>query len=197
MATRREFLQAGIAASALSLTSSAHIVSAASDSDPVAGQRPGRRPLYGVIFDHRYQESVAFGAEAEALGYQIHGIGGDITDLWYKHLSVRWKTGPAAIAGLTDEPALFCLERLAWDYQMRVVYQAAHDRRPGGAVTASRNWPRELARTFANHTSDADALRIGGGPPFVMGSTAVSDGDPEPLVSWIIAPRARAQQNLV
>ena len=188
MATRREFLQAGIAVSALSLTSSAGLSSAGPERAPATGASPGRRSLYRVIFDHRYQESVAFGAEAEALGYRIHGIRGDITDLWYEQLSVHWKTTPAAIAGLTDEPALFCLERLAWDHAMRVVSRAIHER--GGAMTAAPNWPRETARRLASRSPDSP--QVGRSLPFVMGSTTIADGDPEPLISWIIAPREDA-----
>ena len=192
MATRREFLHAGLAASAFSLTAAGRIASAVPQHDPAAGQSLGRLSLDRVIFDHRYRESVAFAAEAGALGYRTHGIRGDITDLWYAHLSVGWKTAPASIAGLTDEPALFCLERLSWDYGLRVIYHVVHTRPSDGALASPASWPRESARTLANPSPDA--LRMGSGAPFVMGATAVSDGDLEPLVSWIIAQRERAQE---
>ncbi len=51
----------------------------------------------------------------------MRAICGDVTDLWFNELSVRWKQGPAPIAGLTARNSLFCLERLAWDASMRVV----------------------------------------------------------------------------
>jgi len=195
MTTRREVLQAGMAAWAWSLTSSAEGVLAASGNSGASGRPLGRIPLERIVFDHQYQESVAFAAEARALGCPTHGIRGDVTGLWCEHLSVLWKSAPAPVAGLTDEPALFCLERLAWDYRMRVVYHAIHDRRSTGVVTPEVTWPRELARTLAHQSPGS--LRIGEAPSFVMGMTAVPEGDPEPLVSWIIAPRDLAQGILV
>ena len=51
----------------------------------------------------------------------MHGIRGDITDLWFHDLDPQWKKQPVAIAGLTAHGPLFCLERLAWDHGMRVV----------------------------------------------------------------------------
>jgi hypothetical protein len=137
MASRREFLQAGLAASLLPV-----VGSAAEASNPP-------QLFYKVIFDERFPASVAFGVEWISRGAAVHAIRGDITDLWFRDLDLRWKQqGPAAIAGLTAHGPLFCLERLAWDHGMRVasrVQQAAHD------------------------------------------------GDGEPLISWVIAPKKRAQ----
>ena len=111
MASRREFLQAGIAACML----------------PIAGTAgtPSLR-LYKVIFDQRFPSSREFAEEARSLGLSLHAIEGDITDLWFHDLSLRWKQEPAAIAGLTAHGPLFCLERLAWDHGMRVVHRASH-----------------------------------------------------------------------
>jgi len=89
---------------------------------------PVRPPisLYKVIFDRRFPSSREFGAEARKLGLPVHEIEGDITDLWYHDLSLRWREEPVAIAGLTAHGPLFCLERLAWDHRMRVVFRARH-----------------------------------------------------------------------
>lgn len=78
-------------------------------------------PFYKVIFDHRFPASVEFGSEMANMGAAVHGIHGDITDLWFHDLDHRWKQGPAPIAGLTEHGPLFCLERLAWDHGMRVL----------------------------------------------------------------------------
>ncbi len=118
MASRREFIQAGIAASVLPMA--------------VAGRNlsPGERGaevnldhanFYKVIFDERFPASVAFGEEWKAQGAAVHAIRGDITDLWFHDLDLQWKKRPVAIAGLTAHGPLFCLERLAWDHGMRVV----------------------------------------------------------------------------
>ena len=77
-------------------------------------------PLYKVIYDERFPASVAFADQARRHGLPVHGIRGDITALWFHDLDLRWKQGPAAIAGLTDANALFCLDLLARDRGMRV-----------------------------------------------------------------------------
>jgi hypothetical protein len=80
-------------------------------------------PLYKVIYDRRFAASVTYGAVAARRGLSTHAINGDMTGIWYHDLHPRWKQGPAAIAGLTAHGPLFCLERLSWDFQMRVVFR--------------------------------------------------------------------------
>lgn len=123
MASRREFLQAGIAASLLPVAASA-AVSASEGTEPHCA-------FYKVIFDQRFPASVAFGEEWKARGAAVHVIRGDITDLWFHDLDLRWKQGPVAIAGLTAHGPLFCLERLAWDHRMRVVSRVAQGTQNG------------------------------------------------------------------
>ncbi len=81
------------------------------------------RPIYKVVSDVRFAESVAFGRQAEHLGTAVVRINGDITDFWFNDLSIRWKESKVAIAGLTAHGPIFCLERLAWDHGMRVVFR--------------------------------------------------------------------------
>lgn len=128
MPSRREFLQLGFAASVLPVT----IPDVAA---PIAG-RPSNAmtrltyPLYAVIADVRFRASVECGGDAERRGVRVVRIAGDISEFWFSDLSLRWRTEPAAIAGLTAHGPLFCLERLAWDHGMRVVYretQSQHD----------------------------------------------------------------------
>jgi hypothetical protein len=113
MASRREFLQAGIAASVVPL--------AIASSGIAPSQRENHPSFYKVIFDERFPASVAYGDEWKARGAAVHAIRGDITDLWFHDLDHRWKKQPVAIAGLTAHGPLFCLERLAWDHGMRVI----------------------------------------------------------------------------
>jgi hypothetical protein len=82
--------------------------------------------IYRVVCDERFPSSAAFGLEAERMGAQVVRIRGDITDFWFNDLSIRWKEGPIAIAGLTAHGPLFCLERFAWDHGMRVVLRRDH-----------------------------------------------------------------------
>ena len=51
-------------------------------------------------------------------------IKGDITDLYFHDLSLRWNRGPTTIAGLSTKASLFCLEMLARDRGMRLAYMA-------------------------------------------------------------------------
>ncbi len=124
MPSRREFLQAGIAASVLPITS---VNPTLTKPDEAVG-------FYKVIFDERFPSSVAFGQEWKARGAAVYGIRGDITDLWFHDLDLQWKKRPVPIAGLTAHGPLFCLERLAWDHGMRVVSRekqsATHDDEP-------------------------------------------------------------------
>jgi hypothetical protein len=116
MASRREFIQAGIAASILPMVVSAR----ESLHQPLFEAKS----FYKVVFDQRFPASVAFAREMNQLGAPIHAIDGDITDLWFHDLDAAWKKQPVAIAGLTAHGPLFCLERLAWDYGMRVVFRS-------------------------------------------------------------------------
>ena len=118
MTSRREFLQAGISATALPLASRA---ARAAELPAVERVHP-----YKVVYDGRFPDSIAFARRAETIGLSVHAIKGDVTRFWYDDLYYRWKKGPAAIAGLTGHGALFCLEHLARDQRMRVVFRAVH-----------------------------------------------------------------------
>jgi hypothetical protein len=118
MASRREFLHAGLVASLLPVGIQAS-EPAAQDAAPQ--DRVPRVSYYKVIFDERFPASVAFGEQWKAGGAPVHAIRGDITDLWFHDLDAQWKKQPVAIAGLTAHGPLFCLERLAWNHGMRVV----------------------------------------------------------------------------
>jgi hypothetical protein len=109
MSTRRQFLQCGVVAASLPFIAAAGIE-----------RKLLTTPLYKVIFDERFPASVAFADQVKREGLPVHCIRGDITSLWFHDLDLRWKQGPAAIAGLTDSNALFCLDLLARDKGMRV-----------------------------------------------------------------------------
>jgi hypothetical protein len=110
MANRRDVLTAGLVGSILPLSS---LASAAEAARPMQ--------IYRAIYDRRLASGRAFAAEAARRGWTTAAIEGDVTDLWYHDLSVRWRKGPAAIAGVTDANALFVLDHLARDAGMRVI----------------------------------------------------------------------------
>ena len=198
MANRREFLQAGLTALAVPLAAR----TAFSPRISAWTAEPSSTPLYKVIFDERFASCRIFASEAKKLGPPVHGIKGDITDVWFNDLAARWKTGPAAIAGLTAHGAIFCLERLAWDQRMRVVFRGEHSYGPDGHLDhvllappdvlrqtagldeSGPNWASRIASVvirFPANQSRAETMNI-------ITPLAKQADDPEQLISWVIAP---------
>jgi len=201
MSSRREFLQMGVAALALPISAHATLSPASSILDG----GPAATPLYKVVFDERFSSSRAFADEADRLGQSIHAIKGDMTDLWYHDLHARWKQEPVAIAGLTAHGPIFCLERLAWDHRMRVVFRADHRYRADGLVEHALSGPSSMLRRasalsdelnwsgeMANLVSRCPATRSQTSQSNVVGPTAKQTDDPDHLISWVIAPVHRA-----
>lgn len=53
----------------------------------------------------------------------MQALAGDITRFWHNELSGQWRKSPDAIAGVTGEDILFCLEQLARDNHLRVLWR--------------------------------------------------------------------------
>jgi len=204
MASRREFLQIGIAALALPISAHAALSPEAAQTESAVPVTP----LYKVIFDERFPASVAFGAQARSLGLPTHPVQGDITDLWFHDLDAQWKKKPAAVAGLTAQGALFCLERLAWDHGMRVVFRGNHQYLPDGAIEHALTGPERVVNETVALQHDGDdwaarvarlVARVPEGPStpakaMICGrATAPANVEPEGLISWVIAPVAGAR----
>jgi len=196
MASRREFLQMGVAALTLPIAAGGSLPSSISLSNGESSI-----PLYKMVFDERFAASRAFAKEAERLGVPIHGIKGDMTDLWYHDLYARWKEGPVAIAGMTAHGAIFCLERLAWDQRMRVVFRADHRVLPDGSIEHALSGPASMLRRAGRLSSERNwaeeiASIVTRCPPSrpqpslanVIGPTVKHADDPDHLISWLIAP---------
>jgi hypothetical protein len=150
---RREFLQAGIAVSLLPLLSQKGLSAA------------GPSAFDKVIFDQRFPKARNFAQQAREAGLDCVSIQGDITDLYFHDLSLRWNRGPTTIAGLSAKASLFCLEMLARDCGMRLAYFAG--------VLDSEPVP-DIPLDIADRKSAAFSI-IG--------------EDPEELALWVIAPR--------
>ena len=151
-----------------------------------------------AVIDERFAECRAFAAEMGSAGVATSAIRGDVAELWYQDLRVQLSKNPTPLAGLTDRPALFCLEELARDVGMRVIARVDHvieNRRaehkavgPVSLVAASRQLTTQLefGRTMARLFSRFDfseprdtAAQKRTGPFAPENQTA--------LVSWIIA----------
>lgn len=193
MTNRREFLRTAAALSAAPLAGRAAFA-----------QQHASALLDAVIFDSRHAAARGFGARAGLLGAPLRPIEGDITDLWQRELLPRWRQAPAALAGLTERPALFLLERLAWEHGLRVVFEAEHEPLPEGGTahrvgrsadpqlareltTAGAAWPSALADALV-----AAALVPAGDTRPTEAGLAAHLHEPTKLYSWTIAPRYAA-----
>ena len=199
MTSRREFLSLGV--SALALPISGRI--ALRSSGP-SGSDPLPMAFYKVLFDERFAACRAFSEEARRLGLEVHAIRGDVTHVWYNDLHARWKQGPVAIAGMTQKAALFCLDVMARDQRMQLVFLREHLHRsetradraqagPPGVKQPSSNvlaggpeWPAWMARLIGRFPSQSLRAKI---PPVTVPLVSAAD-DPGLLVSWVIAPRS-------
>lgn len=199
MTSRREFLQIGITASAWPLAAQAARAGATGGA--------GALPLYKVLYDGRFADSVRFAGAAAGLGIQTHAFEGDMTSFWYEDLYHEWRKTPAAIAGMTAHGPLFCLERLAWDKGMRVVFRAEHApgqtcvehelsgpldmlRRSVPLADAGGDWGAAMAEVVAHcprGRAEISAARLSSDAP---ASTSLHA---EALYTWVIAPATRGR----
>ncbi|HTA46808.1 MAG TPA: hypothetical protein VK789_30400 [Bryobacteraceae bacterium] len=85
-----------------------------------------RLALHKAIFDERFAECRAFAAELYNAGVVTSAIRGDVAKLWYHDLRVHLRENRLPVAGMTDRAALFCLEELARDVGMRLIFRADH-----------------------------------------------------------------------
>jgi hypothetical protein len=193
MTDRREFLQAAAVLSTAPLAARAAF----------AGLGHAAR-LDAVVVDSRHAAARVFGDFAALAGAPRREVQGDITDLWQRELVHRWREAPAALAGLTERPALFLLERLGWDHGLRVVFEAEHLPDATGGVqhrivqSNAVGLERELAAAGADWPAVlADALILSGAATkrdtLPSGAAMAANlGESTKLYSWIIAPRTAA-----
>lgn len=193
MTDRRTFLQTGI--TALALPTIARTAFSLPLSVP-SGAGPTITP-YKVIYDENYRETVDFAEAANKLGADIHGIKGDVTDLWYNDLYHEWKKGPAPIMGMTDETALFCLEELAKDQRMRVVLRIDHKYLPGNKIEHVVSGITETPREISNLVNDGPAWNIQIAGVVMQCSENRATLTPAKLVTELKRPASNTHQALV
>lgn len=117
MANRRQVLVSGAA-----LTGAALL--------PVSLQATVSEVLaHGVelfVFDRRFDNAAAVARQADQQGIPLAETSGDLMELWYDQLGLRWKEAPMTLSGVTTARALFVLETLAADHRMQVVHRVGH-----------------------------------------------------------------------
>jgi hypothetical protein len=198
MTNRREFLQAAALSGLPTLAGAAGVVEMSRPQAP-----PGLDPP-AVVVDARYREGLAAGGCLGRASIRVHTLqDGDITQLWLSEIGPAWRREPRTVAGLTARPALFCLERLAWNCGLRVVFHGEHVIHPDGHVEhslprgareaqlsvndlelAGSLWPAYVAHALLVHRQRAGSrpgpTDAGLEPPLPAGARF--------LTSWIIAP---------
>ncbi|WP_428097830.1 hypothetical protein [Candidatus Rariloculus sp.] len=95
---------------------------------PLAGQAQAAQSIawpkfYKVIYDDQFAAAKSFASRVQSFGANIRAIRGDITDLWFRDLYDRWRSGPTLIAGLTLESSAVQLGHFARDQQHTLRYQ--------------------------------------------------------------------------
>jgi hypothetical protein len=207
MTNRRAFLLGGLAGGGAAIVGGLPAARAwlAGAAGPAPRARPAVPP-YRLIVDTRFAVTQGLLDAARGRGLATRGIAGDVTDLWFNDLALRWRAGPAPIAGLTTVGALFCLERLAWDAGMRLRFRADHrcftDGRVEHALQAPAamltrgatlrltrpDWARALLPVLLRAGTDSSGLR---GERVLAGARgSFPPGHSEWLVSWYLGPRA-------
>jgi hypothetical protein len=162
---------------------------------------PGRAYIafHSAVFDDRFAECRGFAAELHSAGVRTSAIRGDVGKLWYDDLRVHLRENRSPVAGLTQRAALFCLEELARDVGMRVIFRADHmmDQNghtqhtgvgPASLVAVTHSLPPEagFGRAMARLFSRFDISE----PRDVAAQKRTGPFSPEnktALVSWLIA----------
>ncbi|HZF30268.1 MAG TPA: hypothetical protein VE907_14215 [Gammaproteobacteria bacterium] len=114
MTTRRQVLK-------WAATASAAAAGALQVRASAAASRESIPPVELFVFDRRFADARAAAARAAAHGVETAAFDGDLTNLWYDQLDLRWRAAPMTLAGITTESGLFVLETLAVDRGMRVI----------------------------------------------------------------------------
>jgi hypothetical protein len=160
--------------------------------------------FHRAIFDERFAECRGFAAELHSAGVVTSAIRGDVAKLWYYDLRLHLRENRLPVAGLTDRVALFCLEELARDVGMRVIFrvdhiinQIGHTQHsavgPASLVAVARNLPQEagFGRSIAVLFSQFDIswLNISGAGDMAAQKRTgpFSPENKTALVSWLIA----------
>jgi hypothetical protein len=86
-----------------------------------AASREASQPVELFVFDRRFADARVAAARSAANGVETVAFDGDLTELWYDRLDLRWRAAPMTLAGVTTASGLFVLETLAVDRRMRVV----------------------------------------------------------------------------
>jgi hypothetical protein len=174
-------------------------IGAAAVAGAIMAPALARSVFQRAVFDERFGECRAFATELHVAGVFTSAIRGDVADLWYGDLRAHLSENRLPIAGLTDRAALFCLEELARDVGMRVIFRADHIVDQNGYTRHTAVGPSSLVGAVHNLPPEADFGRAIAGllTQFDSSESAsaaaqkrtgpFSAGNKTTLVSWIIS----------
>ena len=120
MATRRTFLQAGMAAAGATVA-----VSGRTAAFAAAGWE-NSAPVLAVVHDRRFDDSYAFGDAAARYGLRVLPISGDMGRLWYRGLRETLERAGGLVAGLTTAPSADYARSLARDAGYHRIFRGDH-----------------------------------------------------------------------
>jgi hypothetical protein len=130
-------------------------------------------PYYKAVFDERFEEARAFANQAIARVTPTVGVRGDVTNLFFNDLDLRWKLGPVWVIGFTTSASLFCLQPLARSRGLRLRF-------------CRKNPNMKAVLGVLDGALLRNRMRM-----------HLPSSDPSDLVLWIIAPSARASTKVI
>lgn len=83
-------------------------------------------PVHRVLIDQRFAASDEFGAHAQRLGAEVRSVHDGVHDVWQQELYPQWRQSAVSVAGMTPYAALFCLETVARDAGLQLIYRVNH-----------------------------------------------------------------------
>ena len=196
MTNRREFLQTGVAVSALPLAINALLAPEAAAMSPAHIPTDSRDAVvHRAVYDNRYAEGLVFSQRVAQFGVPAHALKrGDVTER-YEELDLVWRNERLATAGLTQFGPMLVLERLANERGMRTFIRVEHRARADGMLShviqgpaesaalaerlsvAGMGWPSIMAALVTHCRADIKApverIVITPGPPPVLTSHEV------------------------
>ncbi|MGH8258855.1 MAG: hypothetical protein ACREUG_04110 [Steroidobacteraceae bacterium] len=201
MTNRREFLHAA-ALAAVPIP----VLADADERARRASRSIAANPaLHAFLFDARHEESRIAGTGLARAGAMVRAIAdGDVTRVWLRDIRPVWQDRPAALGGLTERAALFCLEQLGWAAGLRVAFHVEHRVYPDGHTEHAL-----LRGTESAGLSARDLERAGPRWPTLVAAATVACAGPSPhachgpsiaalapelppgarlLTSWTLAP---------
>ncbi len=195
MTSRRQFLTASIATSALatSLPVDAATLFAGSSS----------KALADFIYDDRFLPGVQMAQNMVQRSTPTRAISGDVAEIWYNHLVPALANGSRTIGGLTTLGALFVMARLGHDAGLTLAMRGSHHiTSHGHTISHAMMAPEHSQRRFNTALNDGVSWTLALQTElFALASRPVSDRFELPdmeshdlakqttLHSWLLTPR--------